>query len=51
MVKKKPENDSKNIPKIMVLGIGCTLLRDEGFGVRVVHDLDRKYQFPEKSVI
>jgi len=51
MVKKKPENDSKNIPKIMVLGIGCTLLRDEGFGVRVVHDLDRKYQFPDNVTL
>ncbi|MGB5985197.1 MAG: HyaD/HybD family hydrogenase maturation endopeptidase [Desulfobacterales bacterium] len=38
-------NPQKN-PKIMVLGIGCTLLRDEGFGVQVVHELDRQYQFP-----
>jgi hydrogenase maturation protease len=38
-------NDST--PRILVLGIGCTLLRDEGFGVQVVHDLDKSYHFPD----
>lgn len=35
----------------MVLGIGCTLLRDEGFGVQVVHEIDRQYQFPENVTL
>ena len=30
----------------MVLGIGCTLLSDEGFGVQVVHEIERRYEFP-----
>ncbi len=33
--------------KIIVLGIGNILLRDEGFGVRVVEELTRRYRFPE----
>lgn len=31
----------------MILGIGCTLLSDEGFGVQVVHEIERRYEFPE----
>ncbi len=31
----------------MILGIGCVLLRDEGFGVQVVHEMDRRYTFPD----
>ena len=38
-----PTND----PRVMVLGIGCVLLRDEGFGVKVIHEIDRRYEFPE----
>lgn len=33
--------------KITVLGIGNILLQDEGFGVRVVEELLRRYRFPE----
>ena len=33
--------------KIMVLGVGNILLRDEGAGVRVVEWLDARYSFPE----
>ncbi len=36
----------KRLPHIMVLGIGCVLLRDEGFGVKVIHEIDRRYAFP-----
>ncbi len=35
----------------MVLGIGCILLRDEGFGVRVIHEIDRRYEFPDNVEI
>jgi hydrogenase maturation protease len=31
----------------MILGIGCTLLTDEGFGVRVIHEMHRRYEFPD----
>jgi len=32
--------------EIVILGVGNILLRDEGFGVRVVEELDRRYTFP-----
>lgn len=37
--------------KIIVLGIGNILLTDEGFGVRVVEELIRRYCFPENVEI
>jgi hydrogenase maturation protease len=33
--------------KIVVLGIGNILMQDEGFGVRVVEELTRRYTFPD----
>lgn len=36
------------VPEITVLGIGNVILRDEGFGVRVVEYLDACYDFPEQ---
>lgn len=33
--------------KIIVLGIGNILMQDEGFGVRVVEELTRRYTFPD----
>lgn len=33
--------------KIIVLGVGNTLLKDEGVGVRVVEELGRRYTLPE----
>ena len=36
---------------VMVLGIGCTLYSDEGFGVRVVEKMQREYQFPEDVLL
>ena len=32
--------------KIVVLGVGNTLLKDEGVGVRVVEELKKKFAFP-----
>ncbi len=32
---------------IIVLGVGNILLKDEGVGVRVVEELERRYDFPE----
>ncbi len=33
--------------RILVLGVGNILLRDEGVGVRVVHELMARYEFPQ----
>jgi hydrogenase maturation protease len=35
----------------MILGIGCTLYRDEGFGVQVVKKLEERYEFPDNVSI
>ncbi len=32
---------------ILVLGIGCTLFADQGFGVSVIKALEERYTFPE----
>ena len=32
--------------QIMILGVGCTLFSDEGFGVRVVEAMEERYEFP-----
>jgi len=37
--------------EIMVLGIGCILYSDEGFGVRVVEKMERTYEFPENVLL
>ena len=34
--------------RITVLGIGNILLQDEGFGVKVVDELLRRYRFPDE---
>jgi hydrogenase maturation protease len=36
-----------NSERIIVLGVGNTLLRDEGVGVKVVEELQSRYSFPE----
>ncbi|BCS90094.1 HyaD/HybD family hydrogenase maturation endopeptidase [Pseudodesulfovibrio sediminis] len=36
---------SENEKKILILGVGNILYTDEGFGVRVAEELDRKYEF------
>ena len=36
---------------IMVLGIGCILYSDEGFGVRVVEKMEKLYEFPENVLL
>lgn len=40
-------NGSMEQDKITVLGIGCTLLADQGFGVHVLQQLQRRYNFPD----
>ena len=36
---------------IMILGIGCILYSDEGFGVRVVEKLQQLYEFPDNVMV
>jgi hydrogenase maturation protease len=43
MVMMSPENTEQ----VMILGVGCTLYTDEGFGVRVIERLEEQYSFPE----
>jgi hydrogenase maturation protease len=38
-------------PAVLILGIGNVLWADEGFGVRVVEALQRKYKFPNNVVV
>lgn len=35
----------------MILGVGCILFSDEGFGVRVIEELQRRYRFPDNVSI
>ena len=36
---------------VMILGVGCTLFCDEGFGVRVVEKLEQIYDFPDTVIL
>jgi len=36
-----------NSDHIMILGVGCILYKDEGFGVRVVEEIDKRFEFPD----
>ena len=36
---------------VMILGIGCTLFSDEGFGVRVVENMEQEYEFPDDVLL
>lgn len=41
-----------DLQHIMIMGVGCKLLRDEGFGIHVIERLTSEYDFPENiSVI
>ena len=38
-------------PDIMVIGVGCILFSDEGFGVRVLQELEKRYEFPDNVAL
>jgi len=40
-----------NSPHIMILGVGCILFSDEGFGIRVIEKLEETYTFPDNVSI
>ena len=37
--------------QVMILGVGCILYSDEGFGVRVIEEIQRRYRFPDNVSI
>jgi hydrogenase maturation protease len=37
--------------EVMILGIGCTLFSDEGFGVRVVEKMEQEYEFADDVLL
>ena len=46
------ENMSKkNSQHVVILGVGCILCSDEGFGVRVIEKLQELYEFPDNVSI
>ncbi len=40
-----------NSQQIMILGVGCILCSDEGFGIRVIEKLQELYEFPDNVSI
>jgi hydrogenase maturation protease len=49
-VEKNPFDDTY-AAEVMILGIGCTLFSDEGFGVRVVEKMEQEYIFPDDVLL
>ena len=35
----------------MILGVGCILFSDEGFGVRVIETIQDRYEFPDNVMV
>jgi len=35
----------------MILGVGCILFSDEGFGVRVIETIEQRYEFPDNILV
>jgi len=47
---KNPFDDDHS-PEIMILGVGCILYSDEGFGVRVIETIQERYEFPDNVLV
>ncbi|MBW2087271.1 MAG: hydrogenase expression/formation protein, partial [Deltaproteobacteria bacterium] len=41
----------KGLKRIVVLGVGNTLLKDEGVGVKVMQALRRRFDFPPEVAL
>ena len=50
MSDKNPYDDIYG-PEIMILGVGCILFSDEGFGVRVIETIQERYEFPDNVLV
>ncbi len=48
---EKKAFDETYATDVMVLGIGCTLYSDEGFGVRVIEKMEQDYEFPDDVLL
>lgn len=53
---KSPETDKSPFDEVyatdvMVLGVGCTLFSDEGFGVHTVDRMEREYDFSDDVLL
>jgi hydrogenase maturation protease len=49
-IDKNPFNETADA-EIMILGIGCTLYSDEGFGVQVVGRIEELYEFSDNVLL
>jgi hydrogenase maturation protease len=38
-------------PEVMILGIGSILYSDDGFGIRVIEQIQRDYEFPDEVLV
>jgi hydrogenase maturation protease len=38
-------------PEVMILGIGSILYSDDGFGIRVIEQIERDYEFPDEVLV
>jgi len=38
-------------PEVMILGIGSILYSDDGFGIRVIEQIQRDYEFPDAVLV
>jgi hydrogenase maturation protease len=47
---KNPYDDIY-VTEIMILGVGCILFSDEGFGVRVIETIQERYEFPDNVLV
>jgi hydrogenase maturation protease len=50
-VSDKNPFDDHHSPEIMILGVGCILYSDEGFGVRVIETIQERYEFPDNVLV
>ncbi|MGW8303866.1 MAG: HyaD/HybD family hydrogenase maturation endopeptidase, partial [Desulfobacterales bacterium] len=50
MSDKNPFDDDHS-SEIMILGVGCILYSDEGFGVRVIETIQERYEFPDNVMV
>jgi hydrogenase maturation protease len=52
MLPTEPKHDNGDrAPEIMIMGVGCTLYMDEGFGVRVIEKIKKWYTFPDNITV
>ncbi|HSM90334.1 MAG TPA: hydrogenase maturation protease, partial [Desulfobacterales bacterium] len=38
-------------PEVMILGIGSILYSDDAFGIRVIEQIERDYEFPDEVLV